>query len=188
MSPGPREFSSDDLDVRGRAFDATGAALGNDFTVDQTAANDETESAVLGLANGNYVIVWQDEGDADGATDGSGSHLRAAIMSGNGTVVVPEFIVNTTTANDQRDPAIALLSDGNFIVTWTSDIDRIERVTSGACVFSPTGVPARSLISLSTAKLTTNSIPSVTALADGAYVVAWTNNPVGARRRDQMVR
>ena len=66
--------------------------------------------------------------------------FAAAIMSGNGTVVVPEFIVNTTTANDQRDPAIALLSDGNFIVTWTSDVNFADSDVRGR-VFSPTGVP-----------------------------------------------
>src|SRR5262245_39773576 len=33
--------------------------------------------------------------------------------------VGPEFRVNTTTANDQRYPTVAMDADGDFVVSWT---------------------------------------------------------------------
>ena len=54
-----REFSGSDLDVHGRAFDVTGAALGEDFVINNVANINEQESAVIELTNGNYVVVLE---------------------------------------------------------------------------------------------------------------------------------
>jgi trimeric autotransporter adhesin len=158
-----------DLDLRARVFDASGTPLGNDLAVDQTALASERHSTVVGLQNGNYMIVWQDEGGA-GESDLSGSHIRGVIMSGNGTVVVPEFIVNSTTALDQLLPTAAVLSDGNVVVTWTNETADGNDIRGR--VLSPTGV-ALGPDFLIEGDAEVERFPTVTALANGAYVVAW---------------
>ena len=37
------------------------------------------------------------------------------------TTIVPEFVVNTTTANDQFQPDVAMLDNGELFVTFDSD-------------------------------------------------------------------
>jgi Ca2+-binding RTX toxin-like protein len=115
------QFSGSDNDVRGRVFNGTGVAQSNDFAVSNNGAPvQETQSAIAALPNGQYIVVWRDAGGTGaGNTDGSGSHIRGAIMSGNGTAVSGEFIINTTANGDQGEPAVARLVDGRVIVTWT---------------------------------------------------------------------
>ena len=49
------------------------------------------------------------------------SAIRARIFNVNGAPAGDEFLVNTITNGDQRDPAIAALTDGGFVVTWTRE-------------------------------------------------------------------
>ena len=93
---------------------------------------------MVGLANSNYMVVWTDDGSA-GETDGSGSHIRGKILSADGGTVLDEFIVNSTAPNNQEDPAIALLSNGNFVVTWTSNDSVPGEPGIRGRMFSPTG-------------------------------------------------
>jgi hypothetical protein len=113
------EFGLNDVDIHVRAFDLQGSPLGNLVLVDMSGVP-ETAPAVAGLPNGNYVVVWQDAG-SPGETDGDGSHIRARIYTASGTPVTAEFIVNTTTAGDQSDPAVAVLPDGGFVVSWSDE-------------------------------------------------------------------
>ena len=92
-----------------RAYNAANAFSANHtFPVDINAWRTRTRSAVAGLTNGNYVIVWTDAGSA-GETDGSGSHIRARIFAGNGAEIAgeDEFIVNSVPTGDQSEPAVA---------------------------------------------------------------------------------
>jgi Ca2+-binding RTX toxin-like protein len=117
------QFSGSDDDVRGRVFNGngSGAALSNDFAISNNGAPvQETQSAIAALPNGQYIVVWRDAGGTGaGNTDGSGSHIRGAIMSGNGAAVSGEFIINTTANGNQGEPSVARLADGRVIVTWT---------------------------------------------------------------------
>ncbi len=45
--------------IRGRIFNFDGSAAGNDFTINTTAANDQTRPAVTALADGRFVVTWQ---------------------------------------------------------------------------------------------------------------------------------
>ena len=165
-----RKFSANDLDIRGRAFDAAGTPLGSDFPIDTSGVNDETELAVVGLANGNYAVVWEDEGSVIGQTDGSGSHIRGVILSGNGAVVVPQFIVNATAPDRQAGPSLALLSNGNFVVSWGSGNFADGGILGR--VFSPSGVALGPDFVIDDE--TDREIdPAVSGLANGAYAVAW---------------
>ena len=170
-----REFSGVDFDVHGRAFDASGKALGADFPIDTNGANLEFQSSVVGLANGNYAVVWQDTGDGTD-TDGSGSHIRAEILSGNGNVVVNQFIVNTTTANDQSEPSIALLSNGNFIVTWTSEFSADDQSTPGPASSARPACRIGGDFTIDGDGGEDETQPAVTALANGTFAAAWTNS------------
>src|SRR5258707_8052489 len=104
-------------DIHARAFDAAGAALGNEFAV-AADIDEETQSTVAGVSNGNYAIAWTDRTPVPGDT--SGSHIEASVFSGNGTAVATNFPVNSSTSDgDQVEPSIVSLSNGNFLVAWT---------------------------------------------------------------------
>src|SRR5207248_1768525 len=80
--------------------------------------DEETQSTVAGLNNGNYAIAWTDRTPVIG--DMSGSHIEASVFSGNGTAVASNIFVNAThTGGDQTEASVVGLSDGGFIIGWT---------------------------------------------------------------------
>ncbi|MGE3804412.1 MAG: hypothetical protein AB7K24_07050, partial [Gemmataceae bacterium] len=72
------------------------------------------ENADIDRANdGSFVVVWQSQGQ-----DGSGWGIYGQRYDAAGNKVGNEFLVNTTTAGDQLDPAVAVDADGDFVVVW----------------------------------------------------------------------
>ena len=166
-----------DEDVYFRAYNAANAFSANHTPVDFSSGVDENQSAVAGLTNGNYVIVWTDPGSA-GETDGSGSHIRARIYAGNGVAIAgeDEFIVNAVPTGDQSEPAVAALSNGGFVVVWThptafTGFNILYRL------FQADGTPVSAFES-SLGGFANDTEASVTATATG-FLVAWTSTDFG---------
>jgi RTX calcium-binding nonapeptide repeat (4 copies) len=125
-------FSATDDDLRGRVFNASGAALANDFSIDANTAR-EFDSSIVALPGAQYFVSWTDNGSAT-ETDGSGSHIRGAIMSGTGgTNVSGDFIINSSTTGDQRESAVTVLADGRILAVWT-DAGQSAGDTSGSAI------------------------------------------------------
>src|SRR5262245_7297302 len=125
-------FSATDDDLRGRVFNASGTPLANDFSIDGNTAR-EFDSSIVALPGGQYFVSWTDNGSAT-ETDGSGSHIRGAIMSGTGgTNVSGDFIINSSTTGDQRESAVTVLADGRILAVWT-DAGQNAGDTSGSAI------------------------------------------------------
>jgi Ca2+-binding RTX toxin-like protein len=82
-----------------------------------------------------------------------------------------EILVNTTTAGQQLDAMITMLTDGRFVVAW-------EDLSSGtsdirAQVFNPDGTHSGTEILVNATTAGTQGAPTVTALASGAFLIAW---------------
>lgn len=86
-----------------------------------------------------------------------------------------EFVINTYAAQWQRNPDITRLSDGSVIVVWDSfyseDNGRFYYVAAQR--FSATGEPIGGELLLDSDISGQSTHPSVIALADGGYAVAW---------------
>jgi hypothetical protein len=89
---------------------------GPSFIVDPASQNGAAanERAIV-LSDGRIVVTWQDATGQHG--DLSGSAVVAKILNSDGSVPVPDFLVNTATASDQSAPSVAALAGGGFVVT-----------------------------------------------------------------------
>jgi len=67
---------------------------------------------VTTLSDGGFVVTWESR-DQDGSDNGIYGQRYDAQGS--------EFGINTYTASNQENPSVTGLSDGGFVVTWTSD-------------------------------------------------------------------
>ena len=101
--------------IYAQRYASNGSAVGGEFRVNSTTANDQDSPALSALADGGYVVAWESYGQ-----DGSGYGIYAQRFASNGSAVGGEFRVNSTTADHQRSPAITALSDGGYVVTWQS--------------------------------------------------------------------
>jgi Ca2+-binding RTX toxin-like protein len=90
-----------------------------------------------------------------------------------------EFLINTTVAGNQNEPAITALADGRFLVVWT-DASQTGGDTSGnairAQLFSATGTKLGAAFLVNTTVTNGQQNPAITALADGRFVVAWSDD------------
>ena len=88
-----------------------------------------------------------------------------------------EFLVNTTTDGQQHNPAVAALTDGRFVITW-SDFGASADDAGGSVrgqIFNANGTKSGSefLVNTTTAGIQTS--PVVSALSEGAFVVVWVS-------------
>jgi hypothetical protein len=95
-------------------IDPTPTAVSGDVQINTFTTGAQRFSAVAALAGGGAVLAWTSDGE-----DGSALGVYARIRAADGTLGTP-FLVTQSTFNDQLDPSITALSDGRFIVTWSS--------------------------------------------------------------------
>ena len=99
--------------IFGQRYAASGARLGAEFQINTSTSGDQVDPAVARGAAGDFVVTWRgkDE-DVDGTV--------ARRFSPGGVPIGSDFRVNTYTTSDQLHPKVALLGNGNIVVTWES--------------------------------------------------------------------
>ncbi len=149
-------------------FDATGAYAGGEFQVNTTFANDQNYSQVAMDADGDFVVVWESEGQ-----DGSGRGIYGQRYNAAGAAQGTEFLINTTTAGNQTRASVSMNASGDFGVTWTSADSSGTGIYARA--FNSSGVPiwAESLINTTTAG--NQDYSSLKVSPNGEAIVAWSS-------------
>ena len=89
----------------------------NTNTSDTQSINPNVAQAVATDAAGNFVVVW-----SSNLQDGSSYGIYAQRFAADGTAQGSDFLVNTTTADDQITPVVAMDAAGNFVVSWSSNL------------------------------------------------------------------
>jgi hypothetical protein len=99
--------------VRGVPISGLGYGAGTIRLISEGINGDNQNAQVAILGNGGRAVVWQ------GGTLGF-QKIYARIINADNTFATSSFRVNTYTNNEQIDPVISVLPDGNLIVVWTS--------------------------------------------------------------------
>jgi alpha-tubulin suppressor-like RCC1 family protein len=146
------------------------AKIGTQAGVNSETDGAQEQPAIARLTTG-YVVAW-----ASAAQDGSGDGIFMQRFNANGAKAGAETRVNTTTAGDQSKPSIAGLADGSFVVVWQSTTGDGNGMGVYAQMFRSNGVKSRAEFKVNTTVRSHQSLPSVAALADGGFVVAWVSN------------
>lgn len=145
---------------------------------------DSRQSAVqtVALRDGGYVTVWSGAGVGD---LGYGIFLQR--FGASGVRVGGEILVNTITANSQRNPQITLLADGGYAVVWD---DTVPGQTGSLGLFGQTFDASGARVGGNVHISPVGASQEMTALPGGGYVVSWTqpveypSSGVFARRID----
>lgn len=89
-----------------------------------------------------------------------------------------EFRINTTTLNQQFDSSVTALNNGRFVVTWTDNSELGSDTSSDAVkaqIFNANGSKSGTEFQVNTAELGSQLWSTTTTLADGRFVVAWSD-------------
>jgi hypothetical protein len=105
--------------IQARRYDASGTPLGGEFQVNTYTTGSQRAPDVAADAGGNVLVVWMSDGSA--GSDTGGTSIQAQGYDGNGLPNGFEFQVNTSTTNNQQEPAVAAQGVGAFVVTWADE-------------------------------------------------------------------
>ena len=156
--------------IQARMVRDNGAPSGDEFGATSTTANDQQAPALAALANGRVVMVFDDD------SEDPGGDIRARLFNRDGAPLGQDFAV-TTGDNVDFFPDVAALADGGFAVSWSrlfGDDDYDVR----AAVFNADGSVRTPLVVVADDSETIALGSSMAGLADGSFVVAWTEGPI----------
>ncbi len=163
--------NDDDADASGifqHRYDPDGTPAGIGVAVNTTTAGNQIQGRVATRANGDYAIAWRSPDD-----DSSGVVLR--FFQADGTPVTAEIPVNTTTADSQNRPEVAMAANGRVIVVWDSPQDGDgDGVT--ARIFDSAGAPLTAEVPVNTVTTGSQGSASVDCDAAGNFVVVWESD------------
>ena len=80
--------------------------------------------------------------------------------------------INTWTANDQTNPKVSFLSDGNFVVVWQSYLERGNGWSIYGQIFYSNGAKKGNEFSISNYTIFNQTIPNVAASSSSKFMVA----------------
>ncbi len=173
-------ISPQDGDAAGvfaQRFTSTGAPQGGEFRVNSYTTQYQNYPDVARAPDGTFVVVWQSGDDQEGALSGYGVYAQR--YAADGTLLGPEFRVNTYTTGDQGRPSVAVDATGNFAVAWTDYSIRDGSSSSiRAQRYSPAGTPTGTEFQVNAYTTGGQFWPQVgMALDGGGFVVTWVEYP-----------
>ena len=109
--------------IRARRFASDGTPQGDDFQVNTfTLGVSVTEPwypSVGVEGDGDFIVVWSSEGSVGADVDFS---IQGQRFASDGMAVGGQFQVNELTTGSQLYPKVSVDSEGDFLVTWQSDV------------------------------------------------------------------
>ncbi len=165
--------------VFGQRYSADGVIVGSEFLINSQVLGAQFEPAVTGLTGGGFVVVWTDQN----GTDGSSWGVFTQRYDSNGVALGVQTQVNTEFSGVQDEPSITALSDGGYLVTWTSQNSASAGDGSGDGVFAQRfdagGNALGGEFQINTETSSSQNNPATAALAGGGFVVTWVSNTSG---------
>ncbi len=110
-----RHQDGSDWSVQSQLYNSVGLRVGDEFQLNSTTDQSQSEVALAADPDGGYVATWQSRGQ-----DGDGWGIVGRRIGADGTTADAEVVINEATAGDQVAPAIAVAEDGQWIAAWAS--------------------------------------------------------------------
>ncbi|PCJ04301.1 MAG: hypothetical protein COB16_19090 [Rhodobacteraceae bacterium] len=163
----------DDLLVDETAPEATIDA-GEEILVNQDTPGRQTGSSIVTFDDGSYFVAWQTNANTEGDQSGG---IRGRSFSQSGVPTSHEFRINDLTEGQQFDPDIAVLANGNYVVTWKSqDGVNPSPWSIKARVFEADGTRVSDEFLVNDETGQGRHFPQIVGLEDGGFAVTWMQN------------
>ena len=150
-------------DIYYRRFGADGSALTVELIANDTTTGDQGDSSIAMAADGSFVIVWEGEGPGDN------NGVFAKRFDATGTALdATDIAINSTAVGSQSNAAVAMKSNGDFVVAWQSGDEIYARM------FDADGISSTGEVRIDTAG--SASYPDITYHESGEFTVVWRSD------------
>jgi hypothetical protein len=143
---------------------------GSEFRVNTYTASYQWLPSVAMNASGDFILAWTSN-DQDGSRYG----VYAQRYNAAGVAQGDEFLVNTYTNGDQRDPSVAMDAAGDFVVAWWSNGQDGDDAGVYAQRYNAAGLTQGGEFRVNTYTDNNQWLPSVAMDGVGDFIVTWTN-------------
>ena len=154
--------------VYAQRYDNAGIPLGSEFRVNTYTIASQKAPSVAMDSDGDFVVVWESQGQ-----DGSNYGVYGQRYNSAGVPQSSEFRINTYTTYIQRNPSVAMDSDGDFVVAWQSHGQDGSNYGIYARRYNSAGAAQGGEFKVNTYTTNLQSAPSVSIDSGGDFVVAW---------------
>lgn len=140
------------------------------FLVNSLTAGDQENARVSLLNNGGAAFVWQ------GGRLGF-EHIYSRFLSPSNSWLTGDVMVNSDTNHFQENPVMATLLNGNVVIAYASRNQAAPGSMADVYLqmFSPAGSKVGGEVQVNQFTDNNQRSPSITALADGRFAVAWVS-------------
>lgn len=145
--------------------------LGDEFQVNAYSVGDQKAPAVASNPDGRTVIAYQSVN-----LDGDGDGIFLQLYDEQGDQVTGEIQANTFNTGNQREPAVSMDLDGNFVVVWASNGQDGDKWGVFGQLFAPDGTKTGSEFSVNSYTTDAQQAPAVAMNIGGSFVVVWESN------------
>jgi hypothetical protein len=163
----------DGASIEGQRYDASGSAIGGEFSVNTFTPQRQGRPRVGRASDGRFVVCWMSY-----SVDGSANGVAARRFDASGNPIGAEFVVNTYTTGHQNYGDIAVEANGNFVAVWFDQA--IDRDGSGTAIFGQrfdaSGNRLGSDFLVNSYTTGNQQFPSVSVSPAGGFAVAWTSS------------
>ncbi|MDO6479386.1 calcium-binding protein [Shimia thalassica] len=157
--------------VRAQVYNSDGSERGETIDI---ASGDHTlhpvYPSVAAADNGGFAIVWEENIDyieGYGGTTG----IFGRTFDSQGVIQSPVFQVQTNTLGSQQLPQIAALEDGNYAVSWSTEVPNGQILH--AQIFTNLGELSGAEIEVASSGQGYHLDSTVSSLTDGGFTIVW---------------
>jgi hypothetical protein len=154
--------------IYAQRYDPNGNPVGGEFQVNTFTAGAQDDPKVAMDGDGNFVIAWE-----SALQDGDGDGVYAQRYDRDGNPLGIEFRVNTYTASNQDTPSVAMDREGNFVITWESDLQDGSAGGVYARRYDRNGNPEANEFRINTYSDEDQGTPAIAMAPHGQWVIAW---------------
>jgi hypothetical protein len=175
--------------VYARRYNRDGTPAGEQFLINTTKSQDQSDSSIAMDADGDFVVTWTSRNQDTPSSRG----IYAQRYSSDGTRIGGEIAVNTFVTSDQIHSSVAMDANGNFVVVWESNTQTGDDSWGiRGQLFNADGTKKGAEFQINTYTTGDQRHASVSMDATGNFVVAWDSvqgvsegREINARRFDR---
>jgi hypothetical protein len=102
--------------IAAQIFRADGTRVGTEFLVNAETGADQLAPSVTGLGGGGFIVSWTDKSAT--LADIEGTAIKARTFNKLGVATGSDILINTSTAGNQSNAAIASVGGAGAIAIW----------------------------------------------------------------------
>ena len=159
-----KNSASTDSSIYTQLFNADGSPISAAVKLDGAASAQDIAPQIATLTDGSYIVTWY--------INGGGVYVQrfddAGVAVGNTVPLIAQG------SSNNASPQVTVLDSGSYVVTWQGQTSGDYHIYVQQ--FDATGTPSTQVVLDASTGNSTNyeTLPQITALANGGYVVTWS--------------